>query len=98
MMVLFTCLHFPMNQQGGCVPLMWHAALCSGLATLSNGWAELSRNLSTLITPQVERKKNKTIRDNKATRVLIPIPTILAFHHKPDGTYSSLTVFLLNHC
>ena len=59
MMVLFTCLHFPMNQQGGCVPLMWHAALCSGLATLSNGWAELSRNLSTIITPQVEKKKKK---------------------------------------
>ena len=29
------------NQQGGRVPLMWPVALCSDLATLSCGWAEL---------------------------------------------------------
>ena len=29
------------NQQGGHFPLMWRAALCSGLAAHSCGWAEL---------------------------------------------------------
>ena len=32
----------------GRVPLMWPAALCSGLAALSCGWVELRRNLPTL--------------------------------------------------
>ena len=39
---LFTLSHSGnQNQQGGHVPLMWPAALCSGLAALSCGWAEL---------------------------------------------------------
>ena len=39
---LFTLSHHGnQNQQGGCVPLMWPAALCSGLAALSCGLAEL---------------------------------------------------------
>ena len=39
---LFTLSHGSnRNQQGGRVPLMWPAALCSGLAALSCGWAEL---------------------------------------------------------
>ena len=43
------CLHFPTrqhwSQQGGCVTLMWCVGLCSGLAVLSCGWAELWRIL-----------------------------------------------------
>ena len=39
---LFTLSHdVNWNQQGGCVPFMWPAALCSGLVALSCGWAEL---------------------------------------------------------
>ena len=39
---LFTLSHSGnQNQQGGCVPLMWPAALCNGLAALSCGLAEL---------------------------------------------------------
>ena len=39
---LFTLSHGgKQNQQGGRVPLMWPAALCSGLEALSSGWAEL---------------------------------------------------------
>ena len=42
---LFTFSHGSnQDQQGGCVPLMWHAVLCSGLAALSCGWAKLPRN------------------------------------------------------
>ena len=28
------------NQQVGHVPLVWHVAMCSGLAALLYGWAE----------------------------------------------------------
>ena len=39
---LFTLSHGGnWNQQGGRVPLMWPVALCSSLAALSCGWAEL---------------------------------------------------------
>ena len=39
---LFTLSHGGnRNQEGGGVPLMWPAALCSGLVVLSYGWAEL---------------------------------------------------------
>ena len=45
------------NQQGGRVPLMWPAALCSGLAALSCGWAELWKN-----PPTLKKKKKKTLK------------------------------------
>ena len=46
---LFTLSHGSnLNQQGGHVPLMWPAALCSGLVALSCGWAEIWRNPPTL--------------------------------------------------
>ena len=45
-----------------------------------------------LITPLVEREKK--IRDKKAVRVFIYLPTILVFLYEPDKTYSSLIVQL----
>ena len=55
MLVLFKsigCFHFLMaapESTRGCVLLMLHAVLCSGLAVLSCGWVELCRNPPTLI-------------------------------------------------
>ena len=46
---------FPHGRNGineGACPLMWSAALCSGLAALSCGWAELRRNPTLKKTPK----------------------------------------------
>ena len=37
---LFTLSHVDKRNHKGRVPLIWRAALCSGLAALSCGWAE----------------------------------------------------------
>ena len=72
---LFTLSHGGnRNQQGGRVPLMWPAALCSGLAALSCGWAELWTNLPTL------KKKKDTEKDFLARWMWW-----LAIHTASDG-------------
>ena len=46
---LFTLSHGGnRNQQGGCVPLMWPAALHSGLMALSCGWGNFKEILQHL--------------------------------------------------
>ena len=87
---LFTLSHGSnRNQQGGRVPLMWPAALCSGLAALSCGWAELWRNPPTLnYTPS---GKKKYIVMNEKLPKCTCMPNVLVFLSQPERTYWSLT-------
>ena len=51
--LVYTFPWWQLEQQGGCVPLMWPAVLCSGLAALS---CELGRN-----PPTLKNKKHTTV-------------------------------------
>ena len=46
--LVYTFPWWQLKSARGCVPLMWPAAVCSGLATVSCGWVELWRNPPTL--------------------------------------------------
>ena len=64
---LFTLFHGSnRNQQGGHVPLMRPAALCSGLTALSCGWVELWRN-----PPTLKKKKKKKHYKNRLLNVMV---------------------------
>ena len=58
---LFTLSHGGnRNQQGGCVPLMWPAALCSGLAALSVAGGNFEK-----ILQHLKKKNTKKRIDEK---------------------------------